>query len=68
MQTQKDHVEAYSFLMGRMTAALVTGDASYLDVPARRAWTGLVVGALLAALITAGFLVFGLITHGGQTK
>lgn len=61
MQTQKDHVEAYSFLMGRMTAALVTGDASYLEVPARRARTGLVVGALLAALITVGFLIFGLI-------
>jgi type VII secretion system ESX-1 transmembrane protein EccB len=61
VQTQKDHVDAYSFLMGRMTAALVTGDASHPEVPARRTWTGLLVGALLAALITAGFLIYGLI-------
>ena len=61
MQTQKDHVDAHMFLTGRMTAALVTGDASYLEVPARRAWVGLLLGVLLAALVTGGFLVFGLL-------
>jgi hypothetical protein len=30
-------------------------------VPAKRAWTGLVIGAALAVLIAAGFVVFGLI-------
>lgn len=68
MQTQKDHVEAYSFLMGRMTSALVVGEASYLEVPARRARTGLVIGAALALLITAGFIVFGLIAHASKPK
>lgn len=63
MQTQKDHVDAHSFLMGRMTSALVLGDASYLEVPARRAWLGLLIGVLLSALIFAGFLVFGLLAH-----
>jgi hypothetical protein len=61
VQTQKDHVDAYAFLMGRMTSALVTGDANGVEVPARRAWTGLVTGAALAVLIAAGFVVFGLI-------
>ena len=63
MQTQKDHVEAYSFLMGRMTSALVLGDASHLEVPAKRTWTGLVIGAAISVLIAAGFFIFGLMTH-----
>jgi hypothetical protein len=63
VQTQKDHVEAYSFLIGRMTSALVLGDASHLDVPAKRTWTGLVIGAAISVLIAAGFFIFWLITH-----
>lgn len=60
MQTQKDHVDAYAFLMGRMTSALVTGDANGA-APARRGWVGLMSGLVLALLIAAGCLVFGLI-------
>jgi hypothetical protein len=63
VQTQKDHVEAYSFLIGRMTAALITGDASYREVPAKRTWTGLLIGVALAALIAGGCVIFGLIEH-----
>ncbi|MGH8921393.1 MAG: type VII secretion protein EccB, partial [Actinomycetes bacterium] len=63
VQTQKDHVEAYSFLIGRMTSALVLGDASHLDVPAKRAWTGLLLGVALDVLIAVGFFVYGLIVH-----
>jgi len=63
VQTQKDHVEAYSFLMGRMTSALVAGEASYQEAPARRARNGLVIGAVLALMIAIGFFVFGLIVH-----
>ncbi|WP_020660763.1 type VII secretion protein EccB [Amycolatopsis benzoatilytica] len=63
VQTQKDHVEAYSFLIGRMTSALVLGDASHLEVPARRAWVGLLVGLALGVLVAVGFFVYGLIAH-----
>jgi hypothetical protein len=68
VQTQKDHVEAYSFLIGRMTSALVLGDASHLEVPAKRTWTGLIVGTALAVLIAAGFFIFGLIEHKAAPK
>lgn len=61
MQTQQDHVEAQSFLVGRMTAALITGDARYLEAPARRTWTGIVIGIVLAVFIIAGFAIFGLV-------
>ncbi len=63
MQTQKDHVHAYAFQAGRMSAALVTGEASYLEVPARRAKLGIIVGVAVALLILVGFFLFGLIKH-----
>jgi hypothetical protein len=66
MQTKTDHVEAQAFLSGRMTAALVTGDAKYLEVPERRAWTGVVTGVLLTLFIAGGFAIFGLVTHSSK--
>lgn len=63
MQTQKDHVQAYTFLMGRMTTALVLGQVSGPEVPARRARTGFVMGVALTVLIMIGFLLYGLIVH-----
>lgn len=63
MQTQRDHVHAYAFQAGRLSAALLTGEASYLEAPARRAKTGLVLGLVVALLIGAGFFLYGLIRH-----
>ncbi|MFD9958325.1 type VII secretion protein EccB [Amycolatopsis sp. NPDC058986] len=60
MQTQKDHVDAYAFLIARMSAALVTADDAFREEPARRAWKGLLIGAALAVLGGLGFFVFGL--------
>jgi len=66
MQTQKDHVQAYAFQAGRMSAALVTGEAAYLEYPARRAKLGIIVGTTAAVLIVVGFFLFGLIRHQTQ--
>jgi hypothetical protein len=63
VQTQKDHVDAYAFLIGRMTSALVLGEPSHLEVPAKRTWTGLLVGAALALLIVIGFFIYGLLAN-----
>jgi hypothetical protein len=63
MQTQKDHVQAYAFQAGRMSAALVTGEASYLEAPARRAKIGIFVGVVVSLLIVAGFFLYGLLKH-----
>ncbi|MFR9727737.1 type VII secretion protein EccB [Saccharopolyspora sp. MS10] len=67
MQTQRDHVHAYQFLMGRMSSALVLGDPASPEVPARRASTGVVFGLVLAVLIAIGFGVYGLLVPGGNT-
>lgn len=66
MQTQRDHVHAYQFMVRRMTSALVDGDPSALEPPARRSLTGLVIGVVLALLVAVGFGVFGIIVPGGN--
>src|SRR3954447_12344967 len=63
MQTQKDHVHAYAFQAGRMSAALVTGEGASLEAPARRAKLGIIVGMAVSVLILVGFFLFGLIKH-----
>ncbi|SDP42085.1 type VII secretion protein EccB [Lentzea jiangxiensis] len=67
MQTQKDHVHAYQFLMQRMTTALTVGDPSNMEPPTRRGRAGLITGAFVAVLIVIGFGVYGLIVPGGST-
>ncbi|XVS67706.1 type VII secretion protein EccB [Actinosynnema sp. CA-299493] len=66
MQTQRDHLHAYQTMVGRMSSALLLGDTSHGEPPARRALFGLVMGVVLALLIGVGFGVYGLIKPGGS--
>jgi hypothetical protein len=68
MQTQRDHVHAYSFLMGRMSMALVLGELSGPDIPAQRARRGFLIGILIALLIMLGFFLYGLIMYQRAPK
>jgi len=67
MQTQKDRVDAYKFLIGRMSSALVVVDATHAEPPDRRSWFGLLCGLALGLLVGVGFWVYGLIVPGGNT-
>src|SRR5262245_23900236 len=67
MQTQRDHVHAHHFLMGRLSSALVLGDPASAEVPARRALSGLLIGVVVALLISAGVAVFGLLAPAAST-
>ncbi|SFR29913.1 type VII secretion protein EccB [Lentzea waywayandensis] len=67
MQTQKDHVHAYQFLLQRMTTALTVGDPTMMEPPTRRGRSGLLTGTVIALLIVIGFGVYGLIVPGGNT-
>jgi len=67
VQTQKDHVHAYQFMMQRMTTALVVGDPSNTEMPTKRGRSGMAIGAVIALLVVIGFGVFGLIVPGGNT-
>ncbi|MEV0698033.1 type VII secretion protein EccB [Saccharopolyspora sp. NPDC050389] len=66
MQTQRDHVHAHQFLMGRMSSALVLGDPASAEVPARRAAVGIYIGLVLALLIAVGFGIYGWLVPGGN--
>ncbi|ONI83113.1 type VII secretion protein EccB [Actinosynnema sp. ALI-1.44] len=66
MQTQRDHLNAYQFMMGRMSSALVLADPASPEIPARRAIVGMIVGVLLAVLIAIGFVAYGAIVPGGN--
>ncbi|GAA1324889.1 type VII secretion protein EccB [Pseudonocardia xinjiangensis] len=63
MQTQKDHVDAYAFHVARISSALVLGDPTPAETPARRAWVGFIAGVVIAVLITIGFFLYGLIAY-----
>ncbi|XVU28955.1 type VII secretion protein EccB [Actinoplanes sp. CA-054009] len=67
MQTQRDHVHAHQFMMGRLSSALVKGDPTSAEIPGQRALTGLLFGILAAVLVVAGFAVYGWIVPGGST-
>jgi hypothetical protein len=64
VQTRRDHVYAYQFMVNRMTSALVLSDPAATDPPTRRARLGLILGVRLAALAVGVFWVFGLIRPG----
>ncbi|MFI5492933.1 type VII secretion protein EccB [Actinoplanes sp. NPDC051859] len=66
MQTQRDHVHAHQFLMGRMSNALVLGDPDTVENPFSRAVTGLLAGILIAILVVAGFGIYGWLVPGGS--
>lgn len=67
MQTQRDHVHAHQFMMGRLGSALVEGDPSSAEIPGRRALNGLVLSLLLVVLVVGGFAVYGWIVPGGSS-
>lgn len=66
MQTQRDHVHAHQFQMGRMSSALVLGDPTSAENPSHRAMIGLIVGTILALLLGGGFAVYGWLVPGGN--
>jgi type VII secretion protein EccB len=67
VQTQRDHVHAHQFMVGRMSTALVFGDPGIAEPPARRALVGLLAGVLLSALVTVACGVYGWLVPGGST-
>jgi type VII secretion protein EccB len=67
MQSRRDQVQAQSYVLARLTSALVMAEPETLDNPHRRVVVGTIVGTLIAALIVAGFTVYGFIKPGGAT-
>jgi type VII secretion protein EccB len=58
--TSKAQVQAYRFVLKRMESALVRRDAVMLHDPMRTHLRAAIVGLIVALVVVAGFLVYGL--------
>ena len=67
MQSRRDQVQAYFFTVGRLVSALMRGRPDERATPTRRFATGTIVGVLIAAVVTAGFGIFGAMRTGSST-
>ncbi|MCX2731496.1 type VII secretion protein EccB [Saccharopolyspora sp. NFXS83] len=68
MQSRKDQVQAYFFVVGRLVAAVTHGRPDALESPNRRVKNGTMFGVLVAALLMAIFGILGLFMPGGNTS
>ncbi|MGW0436568.1 type VII secretion protein EccB [Micromonospora sp. NPDC003197] len=68
MQSRRDQVQAQTYVLGRLTGALVAAEPDGLENPNRRMVVGSVAGILVAAVLVVGFVIFGLMYPGGATK
>jgi type VII secretion protein EccB len=66
MQSRRDQVQAYFFVVGRLVAGLVQGKPDLLEHPNKRFNGGTVLGVLLAGLLMAIFGIYGLFVPGGN--
>ncbi|GAB2847427.1 type VII secretion protein EccB [Actinoallomurus bryophytorum] len=67
MHNRRDQVHAHGFMVGRLVSALMRAEPDMAVPPMRRSWSGLIIGALIAALAVAGFAVFAIVSPGGAT-
>ena len=68
MQSRKDQVQAYFFVVGRLVAAVTHGRPDALEAPNKRMRNGTMFGVLVAALLVAIFGILGLFLPGGNSS
>jgi type VII secretion protein EccB len=66
MQSRKDQVQAYFFVVGRLAAAVTHGRPDVLQPPNKRTTSGVVLGFMVAALLAGIFGIYGLFVPGGD--
>lgn len=67
MQSKRDQVQAYFFVVGRLVSAVVHGRPDTLAQPNRRMNTGTFLGAIVGAVLMGVFGIIGLFLPGGNT-
>lgn len=67
MQSRRDQVEAQTYLLSRLTGALVSADPDVLEPPTRRDNRGLIAGVLFALLVAGVVALFALFSARGST-
>jgi type VII secretion protein EccB len=66
MQSKRDQVQAHTFMMSRLTSGMLLANPDAPESPLSRTSRGVVFGLIVGVLISAGALVFGLISPGGN--
>ncbi|MFF3376836.1 type VII secretion protein EccB [Streptomyces sp. NPDC002680] len=64
MQSKRDQVQAHMFVMGRLTSSMLRADPDAPESPQGRTNRGVVIGVVIAVLISAGAFVLGLLKPG----
>ncbi len=64
MQSRRDQVQAHMFVMGRLTSSMLRADPDAPESPQGRTNRGVVIGVLIAVLLSAGAFVLGLLKPG----
>jgi type VII secretion protein EccB len=68
MQSRKDQVQAYFFVVGRLVAAVTHGRPDVLQPPNKRTSSGVVLGFMVAAVLAGIFGVYGIFVPGGDNS
>ncbi|EWM19086.1 type VII secretion protein EccB [Kutzneria sp. 744] len=68
MQSRRDQVQAYFFVVGRLVAGLMHGKPDVPEHPNKRFNGGIFLGLLLAGLLVACFGIFGMLFPGGDNS
>lgn len=67
MQSRRDQVEAQSYLLSRLTSALLRAEPDGLEPPTKRETRALLGGLLLGALALGGVAIWALLSGSGST-
>ncbi|GAA3440161.1 type VII secretion protein EccB [Kutzneria kofuensis] len=68
MQSRRDQVQAYFFVVGRLVAGLMHGKPDVPEHPNKRFNGGTFLGVLLAGLLVACFGIFGMLFPSGNNS
>ncbi|MEV6636914.1 type VII secretion protein EccB [Actinoplanes sp. NPDC051470] len=66
MESRKDQVHAYFYIVSRLNAAVMRGRPDPHEPPNYRPVLGFVIGMLLAVVIAGGFGIYGIFRPGGD--
>jgi type VII secretion protein EccB len=67
MQSRRDLFHAHRLMTQRASLALLRGEPDIPDQPLRRLNVGTFSGVLVAVIVTALFVIWGLLGHGGSS-